>query len=69
MDKADGADSGTGDSPRLRLPCIADMPSLLFVSVVVKELLRWRPLVPTIPPHDLTQGLAFEYFFPAGPTS
>lgn len=68
-DKADGADSGTVGNSRLRLPCIADMPSLPFVSAIVKGLLRWRPLVPTIPPHDLTQDLAFEYFFPAGPTS
>lgn len=68
-DKADGADAGTVGNPRLRFPCIADMPSLPFVSVVVKELPRWRPLVRTIPPHDLMQDLAFEYFFPAGPTS
>lgn len=53
-DKAGGADGGTGGNPRLRLPCIADMLSLPFVSAIVKELLRWRPLVPTIPPHDLT---------------
>ena len=66
-DKGDEADSRTGDNPRFRLPCIAYMPSLPFVSAAVKELLRWRPLVPTIPPHDLTLGLAFEnYFLPAG---
>jgi len=39
-DKTDGVDSGTGDNPRLRLPCLADMPSLPFVSAIVKELLR-----------------------------
>jgi cytochrome P450 len=62
-----GADSGTVDNPRLHLPGIADMPPLPFVSAIVKELLRWRPLVPTIPPHNLMQDLAFEnYFFPAG---
>ncbi|OCK95872.1 cytochrome P450 [Cenococcum geophilum 1.58] len=51
---------GDGGNPRLRFPCIADMPSLPFVSVVVKELPRWRPLVRTIPPHDLMQDLAFD---------
>ena len=60
---ADKADSGTSDNPRL--PRIADMPSP-FVSAIVKEPLRRRPLALTIPPHDLTQDLAFErYFFPA----
>ena len=64
-DKADEADSGAADNPRLRLPCIADMPPL-FVSAIMKESLRRRPLALTIPPHDLTQDLAFEnYFFPA----
>lgn len=39
-DKTDEADGGTVDNPRLRLPGIADMPSLPFVSAIVKELLR-----------------------------
>ena len=39
-DKVDEAGNGAADNPRLRLPCIADMPSLPFVSAIVKELLR-----------------------------
>lgn len=35
-DKADEADNGAADNPRLRLRCIADMPSLPFVSAIVK---------------------------------
>ncbi|OCL06829.1 cytochrome protein [Glonium stellatum] len=66
-----GAGSGTGTgaatASTLRLPTLADMPALPFTCAIIKELLRWRPLVPTIPPHDLTQDLDFEgYRFPAG---
>ena len=50
-----------------RLPMLADMRSLPFVCGMVKEVLRWRPVVPFVPPHRLVQDLEFEgYTFPAG---
>lgn len=50
-----------------RLPIIDDMPSMSYVSATVKEVLRWRPTVPAIPQHTLTEDLEFEgYHFPAG---
>jgi len=51
----------------LRLPRIDDMPCLPYISALIKELLRWRPVVPLIPQHQLTQDLEFEgYHFPRG---
>ena len=50
-----------------RLPTIADMPSMPYLSACVKEVLRWRPTVPVVPQHTLTEDLEFEgYHFPAG---
>lgn len=55
-----------GDSAE-RLPGLADMKSLPYVSAIIKEGLRWRPTVPLIPQHHLTQDLEFEgYRFPTG---
>lgn len=43
------------------------MPCLPYISALIKELLRWRPVVPLIPQHQLTQDLEFEgYHFPRG---
>ena len=50
-----------------RLPCVDDMASMPYVCALVKEVLRWRPTVPIVPPHQLTQTLEFEgYTFPIG---
>ena len=50
-----------------RLPSLDDMPNMPYVTALIKECLRWRPTVPLIPQHHLTQDLAFEsYRFPAG---
>lgn len=50
-----------------RLPDLKDMGSLPYLSAMIKEGLRWRPTVPLIPQHHLTQDLEFEgYRFPAG---
>lgn len=58
-------DSVCGDAQRL--PGISDMESLPYVSAIIKESLRWRPVVPLIPPHYSTKPVHFEgYTFPAG---
>ena len=50
-----------------RLPGIDDMTSMPYLCALVKEVVRWRPTVPLIPQHQLTQDLEFEgYLFPAG---
>ena len=50
-----------------RLPNLADMESLPYISAIVKECLRWRPVVPLIPQHHSTKELHFDgYVFPAG---
>ena len=50
-----------------RLPTFDDMKDLPYTFATVKEVLRWRPVVPLIPQHNLTRDLDFEgYHFPAG---
>lgn len=50
-----------------RLPGIGDIPKMPYTCALVKEVLRWRPPMPTIRQHQLTQDLQFEgYYFPAG---
>ena len=51
----------------LRLPTLNDLPNLPYTCAVVKELLRWRPIVPLTPQRVLVRDLDFEgYKFPAG---
>ncbi|KAL9607298.1 MAG: hypothetical protein Q9167_007779 [Letrouitia subvulpina] len=50
-----------------RLPLISDIDSMPYTCAVIKEALRWRPIIPLVPPHVLTEELTFEgYYFPAG---
>lgn len=50
-----------------RLPKLDDMAAMPYICAMVKEVLRWRPVVPLIIQHQLTQDLDFEgYFFPKG---
>ncbi|KAI4156035.1 MAG: hypothetical protein L6R39_001151 [Caloplaca ligustica] len=50
-----------------RLPDLGDMESLPYISAILKECLRWRPVVPLIPQHHSTKEIHFDgYFFPAG---
>ena len=54
-------------SKAARLPGIGDMPKMPYTCALVKEVLRWRPVVPLIPQHQSIQDLDFEgYCFPAG---
>ena len=60
-------DTICGIDNNLRLPCLEDLPQLPYISAMIKECLRWRPVLPLIPQHRLTQDLEFEgHFFPAG---
>ncbi|KAI1130274.1 cytochrome P450 [Nemania abortiva] len=55
------------DGESLRLPRMTDLPEMLYVGAMIKEVLRWRPTVPIIPPHQLTEDLEFDgYYIPAG---
>ena len=50
-----------------RLPMVDDVEAMSYTCAVIKEAMRWRPIIPLIPPHVLTQDLEFEgYSFPAG---
>ena len=61
-----GIDSVCGADAN-RLPDLADMGSLPYISAIVKECLRWRPVVPLIPQHHSTKELKLDgYIFPAG---
>ena len=51
----------------MRLPRMEDMESMPYVCAILKELMRWRPSVPLIPPHQLTEDLEFDgYLFTKG---
>ncbi|KAF2971861.1 hypothetical protein GQX73_g1675 [Xylaria multiplex] len=55
------------DGKSLRLPQMTDLPEMPYIAAMVKEVLRWRPTVPVIPPHQLTEELEFDgYYIPAG---
>jgi cytochrome P450 len=50
-----------------RLPAFADMKQLPYIQAVVKEVLRWRPLVDIGVNHMCTEDFEFEqYYFPRG---
>ncbi|KAI1648147.1 cytochrome P450 [Daldinia loculata] len=55
------------DGKTLRLPQMTDLPEMPYIAAMIKEVLRWRPTVPVIPPHQLTEDLDFDgYRIPAG---
>lgn len=52
-----------------RLPSASDITSgrLPYTCAFIKEVLRWRPVVPQVPPHTAAETFAFEDFvFPKG---
>jgi cytochrome P450 len=60
-------DECCGTSENLRLPTLSDMSSLPYCAAIIKEVLRWRPTVPLVPPHYLTSSLEYDgYSFPPG---
>lgn len=55
------------DGDSLRLPRMSDLSEMPYIASMIKEVLRWRPTVPIIPPHQLTEDLQFDgHFIPAG---
>ncbi|KAF2231527.1 cytochrome P450 [Viridothelium virens] len=51
----------------IRLPRMSDLSEMPYVAAMIKEVLRWRPTVPIVPPHQLTENLEIDgYFIPAG---
>jgi cytochrome P450 len=54
---------------RARLPTFADAPHLPYVSAIVKEVLRWRPVAPLGIPHKAAEDDWYEgMFIPKGAT-
>ncbi|RAQ42090.1 hypothetical protein AFGD_000808 [Aspergillus flavus] len=50
-----------------RLPNLDDLPRLPYMCAVVKDVLRWRPIVPLVRQRVLVDDLEFEgYRFPTG---
>ncbi|KIX92653.1 uncharacterized protein Z520_11682 [Fonsecaea multimorphosa CBS 102226] len=50
-----------------RLPTFADEQRMPYVSAMVKELMRWRPIFDWTPEHECSVDLEFEgYLFPKG---
>ncbi|KAI1824103.1 cytochrome P450 [Xylaria intraflava] len=55
------------DGKSLRLPEMTDLAEMPYIAAMIKETLRWRPTVPIVPPHELTEDLEFDgYYIPAG---
>jgi cytochrome P450 len=50
-----------------RLPVLEDKPRLPYLHAVLKEVLRWRPLVPTGIPHMTSEEDVYKgYYVPKG---
>ncbi|KAI0637236.1 cytochrome P450 [Trametes polyzona] len=50
-----------------RLPTFNDQPALPYIDAIVKEALRWRPVVPLDVPHRLMEDDFYEgYYLPKG---
>ena len=50
-----------------RLPTYSDIKNLPYISAVLKETLRWHPIVPFGIPHTTTEDLEYRgYFIPKG---
>ena len=50
-----------------RLPTMDDMPSLPFVSALVKECLRWKTVLPLSVPHMTSEDDVYNgYYIPKG---
>lgn len=50
-----------------RLPTFEDRPSLPLVEAVVRETLRWRPILPLAVPHTTSEDDVYKgYYIPKG---
>ncbi|KAH6675143.1 cytochrome P450 [Halenospora varia] len=45
-----------------RLPTVEDIPTMPYLCATIKEIMRWRPVVPLVPPHQLTEELEYAGF-------
>lgn len=63
----DELDHVCGVDTSYRLPNLEDLSRLPYMCAVVKEVLRWRPVVPLTPQRVSVEDFEFEgYIFPAG---
>ena len=61
------ADRVCTNGDKIRLPQMSDLSEMPYIAAMIKEVLRWRPTVPIVPPHQLTEDLQFDgYTIPAG---
>lgn len=50
-----------------RLPDFSDRPALPYIEAIVREVLRWQPVVPTAVPHRLMEDDVYNgMFMPKG---
>ncbi|KAK1975281.1 cytochrome P450 [Colletotrichum cereale] len=47
----------------LRFPRMSDLPAMPYVAAMIKEVQRWRPIVPIVPSHQLSEDLEFDGHF------
>lgn len=58
---------GSVNGKQMRLPTLQDMDTMPYTLALIKEILRWRPVMPVIPPHELTRDLDYAgYRLPVG---
>lgn len=63
----DEVDKVCNQDGSMRLPTVEDIPSMPWTCAFIKECLRWRPVVPMVPPHTASEQFTFEdYVFPKG---
>ncbi|KAG8849117.1 hypothetical protein FRB91_010219 [Serendipita sp. 411] len=48
---------------RSRLPSLEDRPSLPYVNAILKEVMRWHPIVPQAAPHTTTEDQMLDGYF------
>ncbi|VDB83459.1 unnamed protein product [Peniophora sp. CBMAI 1063] len=48
---------------RARVPTFADMPQLCYIQAMVKEILRWQPMLPIAAPHTSIEDDFYKGFF------
>lgn len=45
-----------------RLPSVDDISTMPYLCAFIKEIMRWRPIVPLVPPHQLTEEMEYGGF-------
>ncbi|EIW83950.1 cytochrome P450 [Coniophora puteana RWD-64-598 SS2] len=53
----------------VRLPALEDRPALPYIDAVIREVMRWQPVVPLAVPHATVENDVYDnYFIPKGST-